>query len=264
MIMISHHRENAQKLLDDDLTVAIEHMTITQETMPRRTVNVHEDEGIWILLDEGCNSNCHGKEWAKNAEKKLSKYGLEFKWMNRTTKHTKVLVQTKVRTYGKRCMPASIKLNNGKVIKCTLESHEQEGKHPVLLSKPSQAELGLVKNMRKNTCYLMDYGEEVEMCRAHDTGLDCICISNYTANQDRAITLRKAPKVVNRKLEEKNVVGKKLGVDESVDIELTAKVAIGLRTLRTRCGARTHPGSTNRIDQEIHMITQGLMYYQRR
>ena len=39
----------------------------TLGSVPRRTVNVHEDEGIWILLDEGCNSNCHGKEWAKNA-----------------------------------------------------------------------------------------------------------------------------------------------------------------------------------------------------
>ena len=29
----------------------------TEDKSQRRTVNVYKDEGIWILLDEGCNSN---------------------------------------------------------------------------------------------------------------------------------------------------------------------------------------------------------------
>ena len=32
----------------------------TKDNSQLRTVNVYKDEGIWILLDEGCNSNCHG------------------------------------------------------------------------------------------------------------------------------------------------------------------------------------------------------------
>ena len=40
----------------------------TLGSVQRRTVNVYTDEGIWILLDEGCNSNCHGREWARNTE----------------------------------------------------------------------------------------------------------------------------------------------------------------------------------------------------
>ena len=94
--------------------------------------------------------------------------------MNRTTKQYQGIGSTRVRTYGKRCMPASLKLSNGKIVKCTLETHEQDGRQPVLLSKPSQAELGLMKDMRNNTCYLKDFGDYVEICRAHDTGLDCI------------------------------------------------------------------------------------------
>ena len=115
-----------------------------------RTVNVYKDEGIWILLDEGCNSNCHGKEWAKNTEEKLRKYpGIEFSWVNKAVKQYQGIGTTKVKTYGKRCMPASIKLSKGRVVKCSLEWHEQDGRQPVLLSGPSQAELGLMKDVRK-------------------------------------------------------------------------------------------------------------------
>ena len=28
-------------------------------------VDIYADDGIWICLDEGCNSNCHGVEWAQ-------------------------------------------------------------------------------------------------------------------------------------------------------------------------------------------------------
>eukprot|EP00973_Karenia_brevis_P041535 5748120-Karenia_brevis.AAC.1 len=50
----------------------------SKESLPNRkklpTVNIMEDPGIWVCLDEGCNSNCHGKEWAVNATAKLEKY----------------------------------------------------------------------------------------------------------------------------------------------------------------------------------------------
>eukprot|EP00971_Amphidinium_carterae_P023225 458280-Amphidinium_carterae.1 len=31
--------------------------------------------GIWGILDEGCNSSCHGASWATNAQKKLARLG---------------------------------------------------------------------------------------------------------------------------------------------------------------------------------------------
>eukprot|EP00959_Pyramimonas_sp_CCMP1952_P252810 5281420-Pyramimonas_sp.AAC.1 len=36
-----------------------------------RTVDVFKDEGVWIVLDEGCNSRCRGKAWALDAGQKL-------------------------------------------------------------------------------------------------------------------------------------------------------------------------------------------------
>ena len=34
-----------------------------------RIVDILDDEGIWVCLDEGCNSNCHGTGWReRNAE----------------------------------------------------------------------------------------------------------------------------------------------------------------------------------------------------
>ena len=51
----------------------------TKEDLKLRVVNVYEDPGIWIVLDGGCNSYCHGNRWAENTEMKLKKYPeLEF------------------------------------------------------------------------------------------------------------------------------------------------------------------------------------------
>eukprot|EP00973_Karenia_brevis_P093449 12417363-Karenia_brevis.AAC.1 len=57
-------------------------------------VDIYEDPGIWVCLDEGCTSNCHVKEWAKNAAEKLKKFTIrkpesagggthEFDWIHR-------------------------------------------------------------------------------------------------------------------------------------------------------------------------------------
>ena len=53
-------------------------------------VDIFADEGIWVCLDEGCNSNCHGNEWEHNAEKKLAKFQLSqgFDWIHRREKTT--------------------------------------------------------------------------------------------------------------------------------------------------------------------------------
>lgn len=34
--------------------------------------NVFTDEGIWAILDSGCNTTCHGEVWAQNAERMLA------------------------------------------------------------------------------------------------------------------------------------------------------------------------------------------------
>ena len=50
------------------------------------TVDIFHDPGIWICLDEGCNTNCHGEEWAEDAVEKLAKIDIpeaEFVWVHR-------------------------------------------------------------------------------------------------------------------------------------------------------------------------------------
>jgi hypothetical protein len=47
-----------------------------------KEVDIYADPGIWVCLDEGCNSNCHGTAWAENAInefKKCNIYGKDVK-----------------------------------------------------------------------------------------------------------------------------------------------------------------------------------------
>ena len=45
-----------------------------------RVVDLLEDEGIWAVLDEGCNTTCHSKAWRLNAEEKYLKMGYCVEW----------------------------------------------------------------------------------------------------------------------------------------------------------------------------------------
>ena len=55
------------------------------ETAELPRVNIMEELGIWVCLDEGWSSNCHGADWARNAEQKLSKAILKqgIEWVRR-------------------------------------------------------------------------------------------------------------------------------------------------------------------------------------
>ena len=37
-------------------------------------VDIMNDEGIYMVIDEGCTRTCHGKEWIQNARVKLQGY----------------------------------------------------------------------------------------------------------------------------------------------------------------------------------------------
>ena len=39
----------------------------------------YRDDGIWVLLDDGCNTPCHSKKWAEDAAKKLKQHKGEVK-----------------------------------------------------------------------------------------------------------------------------------------------------------------------------------------
>ena len=150
-------------------------------------VDIYKDPGIWICMDEGCNSNCHGEGWAINAQKKFEKIAhynpvdpYQMKWIHQRSRCFDGIGNAKVYTHGKRMLPVCMKLiNSGYLLPTTLESHEQEGWHPLLLSDKSQGCLGMIKDMRTGRVYLQDYDDYLPIYRAAGSGLKVICISHF-------------------------------------------------------------------------------------
>eukprot|EP00973_Karenia_brevis_P028451 3920655-Karenia_brevis.AAC.1 len=73
----------------------------------------------------------------------------KFDWVHQNAKTFTGIGGCKVKTFGKRRMPVALKLRESQqIIPGFLESHEQEGARPLLLSDQAQAQLGFVKDMR--------------------------------------------------------------------------------------------------------------------
>ena len=45
------------------------------------------DEGVWAIVDDGCNSCCHGESWRRNTENTIHHKGLEAVWLHRKGDH---------------------------------------------------------------------------------------------------------------------------------------------------------------------------------
>ena len=43
-------------------------------TLSLRVVDPIADEGVWAVIDDGCNSCCHGEVWRQNAEAKMKTF----------------------------------------------------------------------------------------------------------------------------------------------------------------------------------------------
>ena len=116
-----------------------------------------------------CNSNYHGNEWAENGEEKLKRMPTHegFDWMHKRVRSFNGIGETKVSTLGKRNLPCAFQLkNSGHILPTCIQSHEQKGNRPLLLSDPSQAALGVVRNKCKGIAYMEDYGDFLTMYRA--------------------------------------------------------------------------------------------------
>ena len=46
------------------------------QTLSLRAADLIADEGVWAIVDDGCNSCCHGEVWRQNAEVKMKVVGL--------------------------------------------------------------------------------------------------------------------------------------------------------------------------------------------
>ena len=104
--------------------------------------------GVWVIVDDACNSCVHGIDWRKNAEKKFRMKGLQCVLVNHVP--TDFTGLGKMTTEGKWKMPLCLKLlESGMVLPGAVCSHEVDSDHPLLLSQNCQAKLGMIKKMRQ-------------------------------------------------------------------------------------------------------------------
>eukprot|EP00434_Breviolum_minutum_P004941 symbB.v1.2.004358.t1/scaffold240.1/size264318/14 len=146
-----------------------------------RVVDILNDDGVWAILDEGCNMTCHSKSWRMNAQQKLQNLGFTMECLVAQKEYNGVgSTATKASTMLR--IPFSVKPLDEKVktLCGVIESYELEFEHdnfvPLLLSLPNQATLGLMKDMRNGTAFLKDYQVEIELCKAKQNNLLCINI----------------------------------------------------------------------------------------
>ena len=149
----------------------------------------------WIAIDEGCNSNCHGRLWRENLESKMSHdpmcfspYRLgKYEWIDDKVKSYSGIGENKT-SHGKLAIPGCFRLKrSGKVLPVKFESNEQEGKHPLLLSSQAQAGLKFVKDMEAGTLTVKDQNDTIPMFRSKGQGLLVVNISQFPQVWDEYI-----------------------------------------------------------------------------
>ena len=136
-----------------------------------------DEPDIWGALDEGCNSTCHSKTWAIQTEARLKAFGLTFPWLNSNTRSFSGLGAT-TKTIGKRKLPVCLQLGDqGETLAGVLETHEvdTDALNPLLISLFAQSTLGLVKDMKRCVCWIVDQDgnqQSLPLARCNDTGLN--------------------------------------------------------------------------------------------
>ena len=153
------------------------------QTLSLREVDPIANEGVWLILNDQCNSCCHGKVWRQNAEAKMKVLRLQPIWIHRkATTFNGVGTST---TSGKLKIPMAIRLQESDmVIPGCVHLHEiPEKRHPLLLSQACQAKLGMTKRVRDGSITLEDYdAQSLEVARQVGTGLLIIRIDHLVYN----------------------------------------------------------------------------------
>ena len=100
------------------------------QTLSLRVVDPIADEGVWAIIDAGCNSCCHGEVWRRNAETKIFVLRFQPLWVHR--KGTTLNGIGTSTTGGKLKIPLSVRLQvSDMVIPGCVHSHEiLEKTHP--------------------------------------------------------------------------------------------------------------------------------------
>jgi len=153
-----------------------------------RVVDIWNDEGVWAVLDEGCNLTVCGSEWMERAVEAYAAVGYDVGKVSDETKPFKGLSGV-TKTHGSYRIPFALTfVNNNQKLPGIMETHVIDGKIPLLLSQHAQAAMSLVKMMDGSKCTVGLGGPEVELCRVKESGLLCINLSSaLTRLKDRKL-----------------------------------------------------------------------------
>ena len=146
-------------------------------------VDVLNDEHVWGVLDEGCNSTACGFDRMESCKSKLKNLGFDVPLQSDVQKAFNGLAGD-VRTKGRYRIPFVLESDGGKKLPGVLETcvvGEPGDPTPLLLSQHSQAALGLVKDMGTSTCTLGGNGPTLQLHRTKGSGLLCVCLSKGLA-----------------------------------------------------------------------------------
>ena len=138
------------------------------------------DDHVYAMLDEGCNSTCHGEKWRIDAEKKLEKLGFRAKAAPLTVGTYRGIggaeaTQRLVFPIALAMEPSQLSWNG------SVASNEIGGQDfPLLLSLQVQQKLGLRKDVRAGLVQLADYpGQSLRLFKNSRTGLLMIRIDQF-------------------------------------------------------------------------------------
>ena len=128
------------------------------------TVGIARSSHVFAVLDEGCNSTCHSKAWAVDAEARLARLGYSMPLKDDSCKSFAGLGNGNTKTEGVRSIPFSLLLPDGNM-NGELDSYQlSTGNSPLLLSLHAQTKLGLVKDLAKGVVSIKDQPLNIKRC----------------------------------------------------------------------------------------------------
>ena len=132
--------------------------------MNYETVDIARSSHVFAVLDEGCNSTCHSKAWAVDAEARLARLGYSMPLKDDGCKSFAGLGSGSTKTEGVRSIPFSLLLPDGNM-NGELDSYQlSTGNSPLLLSLHAQTKLGLVKDLAKGVVSIKGQPLNIKMC----------------------------------------------------------------------------------------------------
>ena len=118
------------------------------QTLNLRAVGPIAGGVVWAIIDDVCNSCCHGEVWRQNAETKMKVLGSHPIWLHRkATTFNGVATST---TSEQLKIPMAIRLQESDmVIPGCVHSHDiTEKTHPLFVSQACQVKLGMTRRVR--------------------------------------------------------------------------------------------------------------------